>query len=120
MIYKTFEFRAVAIERDEPISDVPCGDCHACCVNLSPILTPQEFMTAKYMYTMLQSPEDAAPTIAVPRDNTGCFYLKSGKCSIYDDRPLACRQFDCRKGHYPPFKELVLKKFNIDLNDRGI
>jgi Fe-S-cluster containining protein len=23
-------------------------------------------------------------------------YLVNNKCSIYDDRPISCRQFDCR------------------------
>lgn len=25
-----------------------------------------------------------------------CGFLKKGKCSIYKDRPMACREFDCR------------------------
>lgn len=113
MIFKTYNIQAVSIERDYPGSDVPCGSCVECCVKLSPYLTPEEFQSGKYVYTFLNSPNNTIPCIAIPRDEEGCFYLDktTRKCKIYEDRPKACRQFDCRKGHYPNFKELALEKF---------
>lgn len=115
MKFKIFEIKAVAIERDDEESTVPCGSCADCCIFLSPILTPEEFMSGKYVYTLLTTPDPSLPSIGIPRDENGCYYLKEGKCSIYDDRPKACRQFDCRRNHYPPFKNLVKEKFNIEL-----
>lgn len=115
MIYKKFNIQAVAIERPEPEVNVPCDNCVRCCIDLSPILTPDEFMSGKYIYTLLNSENPDNPVIAIPRDNTGCYYLKNNKCSIYNDRPKACRQFDCRKGFYLPLQQLVKDKFNIDI-----
>lgn len=115
MIYKTFTIKAIAIENDIKESEVPCGLCAECCIKLSPILTPNEFISGKYVYTLTNSPNPNRPTISIPRDENGCYYFKDNKCSIYNDRPLACKQFDCREGHYPPFKDLVQEKFGINL-----
>lgn len=32
------------------------------------------------------------------QDENGCVYLKGNRCSIYKERPAACRRFDC-SGH---------------------
>lgn len=119
MIYKHYNLQVISIERDLPESDVPCGDCLQCCISLTPYLTPAEFESGKYIYTFLAGP-DGSPCIAIPRNAEGCIYLKDKKCSIYNDRPLACRQFDCRENHYPPFTDLVKQKFNIDLDNDNI
>lgn len=103
MIYKTFEIKAIAIERDIPYSDVPCHsvNCTECCERLSPYLTPEEFASGKYIYSFIDSGGDK-PTIAIPRTEQGCVYLDHNKrCTIYDIRPKACRQFDCRLNHSP-------------------
>ncbi len=111
MIFKTYNIQVIATHRSYiPESDVPCGTCNECCVKLSPNLTPEEFESGKYVYTLLTSSSNL-PQIAVPRTDKGCFYLSDSGCTIYEDRPIACRQFDCRKGHYPAFKELSLEKF---------
>lgn len=117
MRYKKFNITAVAIERPELDADVPCGTCTECCTKLSPILTPEEFITAKYVYTLLSSEDPSTPTIGIPRSEKGCYYFDGKQCTIYDDRPKACRQFDCRQGHYLGFKQLVLEKFNINLDE---
>ena len=120
MKFKSYQIHVVAIERDNPISDVPCGDCIQCCVRLSPNLTPEEFESGQYMYTLLSTPGQHTPNVAIPRGERGCFYLdENRKCSIYDRRPLACRQFDCREGHYPPFADLVKEKFNMEMKNES-
>lgn len=53
MIYKHYKISPVAIERDLPDSDVPCGDCVQCCTHLTPYLTPEEFESGQYIYTFL-------------------------------------------------------------------
>lgn len=117
MIYKHYKISPVAIERDLPDSDVPCGDCVQCCTHLTPYLTPEEFESGQYIYTFLTSPDNSTPTIAIPRTEDGCIYLKNNKCTIYHKRPKACRQFDCRMGHYLPFRDLVMEKFDIDISE---
>ena len=116
MQFKTYNIQAVSIHRDYvPFTEVPCGLCNQCCISLSPNLTPEEFESGKYIYTLLTSPNHNLPQIAIPRTEKGCIYFTGSECSIYNDRPIACRQFDCRQNHYPKFKELVKEKFNIDL-----
>ncbi|CAB4124380.1 Putative zinc- or iron-chelating domain containing protein [uncultured Caudovirales phage] len=97
MKYKTVSFKGIIIENDQPISDVPCGDCVKCCSGLSPYLTEAEFASGKYMYTFYRVGDADKPVIAIPRAKDGaCMYLVNSRCSIYEDRPYACRQFDCR------------------------
>lgn len=113
MIFKHYPISAISIERDIPEANVPCGDCNRCCISLTPYLTPTEFESGEYIWTLLTGP-NGEPCIAIPRTERGCIYYDNG-CTIYEKRPLACRQFDCREGHYLPFKEMVKEKFNIDL-----
>ena len=77
------------------------------------MLSSEEFESGKYIYTLLKTEFSDQPVIAIPRTEDGCIYLKNNKCSIYETRPHACRQFDCRKGHYPAFKDIALSKFNM-------
>lgn len=97
MEMKTFQFKGIAIKNDFPISDVPCGSCFDCCSKLTPHLTDEEFKSGKYAYTFMQSPISDEPVITIPKGvHGGCMYLVNNKCSIYDNRPISCRQFDCR------------------------
>jgi hypothetical protein len=73
----------------QPPVSVPCGTCVACCYHKVDLL-----------------PEEAARLDSVPDGNGGlmirqqddgaCIYLQQGGCSIYADRPTACRIYDCR------------------------
>jgi Fe-S-cluster containining protein len=105
MKYKTHNVKLVTIERDLEVSDVPCQtiDCTLCCEMLSPYLTENEVKSGKYIFTLMNNDVDPMkPIIAIPRTETGCIYFGvDRRCKIYEDRPLACRQFDCRKGHHP-------------------
>ena len=39
-----------------------------------------------------------APYLILDREPNGdCVYLRAGTCTIYDHRPYACREFDCRE-----------------------
>lgn len=103
-----------AMISDEPISDVPCGSCVACCKLLSPYLTPEEISSGKYPISLINGPN--GPVVALYRNiNGGCSMLKDDKCSIYEDRPFACRQYDCRKGHHPATNKVAKEKFGIDI-----
>lgn len=92
-----FSFQGITVETEFPESTVPCGKCYDCCSKLSPFLTEDEFKSGKYAYTFIVMPGSDVPAIAVPRTPSGgCMYLIDNKCSIYNDRPKACKQFDCR------------------------
>ena len=103
MKHQIFEIKAIAIQNDIEISDVPCNtiNCTECCEKLSPPLTAKEVNSGKYIYTFVDHGYDI-PVFAIPKTDTGCLYLSDKKqCKIYDYRPLSCRQFDCRKNHHP-------------------
>lgn len=97
MKLNTFQFKGITIERDVPLSDVPCGSCVDCCSKLTPYLTAEEFMSGQYAYTFMETGPNSEPAITIPKaQHGGCMYLVNNKCDIYHRRPKACRQFDCR------------------------
>ena len=80
--------------------DVPCGDCTACCRS-SQFVHVERDETA----TLSQIPEELLfPAPGEPRGNWlmgyneqgHCPMLVENRCSIYADRPRACRSYDCR------------------------
>lgn len=100
---------------DEVISEVPCGSCTLCCQKLSPYLTPEEIASGKYPISLVNPSQEqlnlnpnVGPLVVLYRKKEGgCGMFVDGKCSIYEDRPIACRQFDCRKGHHPSIPNMV-------------
>lgn len=103
-----------AVISDEPISDVPCGSCTLCCT-LTPYLTPEEVASGKYPLSLIEPTmdnirdnSDVGPIVTIYKNiNGGCGMFIDSKCSIYEYRPLACRQFDCRKGHHPTIPNML-------------
>ncbi len=110
-IYK-IEDDIICIVGEGPASDVPCGTCFACCL-ISPFLSPEEVLSKKYPISLEKS-EFGLDAMMYKDPVTGaCSMLKDNRCSIYDDRPMACRQFDCRKGHHPSTNKIAQEKFGI-------
>jgi len=113
--YETININLTSVISDEPIEDVPCGSCSLCCKTLSPFLTPAEIGSGLYPLMLIQPHPDAlidnpniGPTVVLHRKPSGgCSMHINDKCSIYDNRPLACRQFDCRKGHHPKISNMT-------------
>lgn len=112
---KIITVNLTSIGSNEPISNVPCGECVACCEKLTPYLTPEEVASGLYPLSLLQPTSehfainpDVGPIVVLYRKKEGgCGMLVDGKCSIYDYRPKSCRQFDCRKGHHPAIPNMV-------------
>ena len=113
--YHILNINLTAITVDDlPQSDVPCNGCSFCCQQLSPYLTPEEITSGKYPISLVQPSEqeiqevNAGPTVVLfMNKNRGCSMLLDNQCLIYNDRPLACRQFDCRKGHHPKIPDMT-------------
>lgn len=107
--YHIINVNLTAVSTDAPIADVPCGSCTLCCELLSPYLTPEEVASGKYPISLINPTEEQlrdhpeiGPTVSLYRKVTGgCAMFIDGRCSIYETRPIACRQYDCRKGHHP-------------------
>ncbi len=112
-----------SVSTNEPVIDVPCGSCTACCKLLSPHLTPEEVSSGKYPISLtmpsieiLAIDPTVGPVVTMFKNKDGgCTMFIDNKCSIYKDRPLACRQFDCRKGHHSKTNEIAKEKFGVDL-----
>jgi Fe-S-cluster containining protein len=107
--YNIININLTSIGSDEEIADVPCGSCTLCCEKLSPFLTPEEVASGLYPLSLIQPSEQemlenpkVGPIVSLYRKKEGgCGMFIDNKCSIYEYRPLSCRQFDCRKNHHP-------------------
>lgn len=79
---------------------VNCGDCNACCRASQFIhIRPDETRTIARIDKRLQFPAPGLPkgNLVLGYDDQGCCpMLKGGRCSIYDNRPMTCRTYDCR------------------------
>jgi Fe-S-cluster containining protein len=99
-------------------ADVPCGDCTACCTaSYYVYVRPDETRTlARIPRDRLVSlPGLPAGYLAMDWDARGhCPMLVEGRCSIYEDRPQTCRDFDCRifpaSGIDPAEKPLIAER----------
>jgi Fe-S-cluster containining protein len=81
-------------------SDVPCGSCTACCRSSQFVhIAPDERATLAVIPKELRFPAPRLPEghVLLGYDERGhCPMLVDGGCSIYENRPRACRVYDCR------------------------
>jgi Fe-S-cluster containining protein len=119
-IYNIVNINLTAIQNDAEIADVPCDGCTKCCETLAPYLTSDEISSGKYPLSITSpTPDDkisepkCGPIITLYKNpvTLGCGMFKDGICTIYDIRPIACRQFDCRKGHHHSLVKFAEEKF---------
>ncbi len=90
---------AQAIEGDGE-SDVPCGDCDACCRSSYFIeVKPADDAARRRIPAALLFDAPGAPAgyQVLGYDEAGrCPMLRASGCSVYPDRPRTCRTYDCR------------------------
>jgi len=85
--------------RGEAESDVPCGSCTACCRSSQFVLVAaDEHEARRAIPAELLFP---APFLAgahvLPYDDRGrCPMLGERGCTVYAERPMTCRTYDCR------------------------
>lgn len=75
-------------------ADVPCGDCVSCCKSGMEI--PLSFSMDAIWLACTVGPS-GPDHLAKKEDGKTCYYLDDDKCTIYDQRPIVCRSYDCRK-----------------------
>ncbi len=79
---------------------VPCGGCNACCRSSYFIhIRPEETQTLARIPEKLLFAAPGLPQghVLLGRYANGhCPMLQADKCSIYEHRPLTCRNYDCR------------------------
>lgn len=82
-------------------TEVPCGTCTECCkTNQGLFLHPEQGdnVDSYQTRTVIDRHGNAIHMLATTPDGA-CVYLGPTGCTIYEQRPLLCRSFDCRK-HY--------------------
>jgi uncharacterized protein len=81
-------------------TQVPCGDCTGCCTSsyFIPLRPQDEPALVKIPAEFLVSAPGQAPGHRMMgyRPDGSCPMLDAGRCSIYEHRPLTCRDYDCR------------------------
>jgi Fe-S-cluster containining protein len=81
-------------------SDVPCGQCNACCrASYFIHVAPQDVAAKAVIPSELLFAAPGAPPghQIMGFDEQGqCPMLKNDQCSIYAARPSTCRSYDCR------------------------
>jgi uncharacterized protein len=86
--------------RGERASDVPCGECTACCTSAQFVhIEPDEHDALAHIPAELLFPAPMQPRghLLLGYDERGhCPMLVDGACSIYAHRPRTCRTYDCR------------------------
>ncbi len=80
--------------------NVNCGDCNACCTSSYFIhIQPQETKTLAKINKQLLFPAPGLPkgNVLMGYDENGnCPMLLNNHCSIYKNRAITCRNYDCR------------------------
>lgn len=90
----------VATLRDDVPADVPCGSCNACCRTFHQLhLRPGERRARKRLPKEYLSVAPGLPPgylLLGYTEQGACPMLVGGRCTMYHDRPLVCRTYDCR------------------------
>lgn len=79
--------------------NVPCGTCTRCCYLKTISLHPDRGDKVEELNASLHRIDDGTGFRIVwtmPRKSGHCAYLVNERCTIYEDRPSTCREFDCR------------------------
>ena len=112
-IIQVFDLRVTTIEQfGNECGNEFCDGCEApCCGKLGiPLLTEAEFFSNRYPIKLIDVPELAAKNmVGLAIENGKCVFLKDNKCIIYDDRPQACKNYNCRED--PKAEDFVKKRF---------
>ena len=86
--------------RGERDAVVPCAGCTACCTSSQFVhIAPDETATLARIPAELLFPAPRMPRghMVLGYDEHGrCPMLVDDACSIYEDRPQTCRNYDCR------------------------
>jgi uncharacterized protein len=81
-------------------TEVPCGECRGCCVSsyFIPVrASDSRALTAIPIQFLVKAPNQPAGQMMMGyRDDGTCPMLAERECTIYQDRPQTCRDYDCR------------------------
>lgn len=94
-------------------STVPCDGCTVCCRGEDVVIRPQDGDDLQKYKTHLKLRNGDLVSVLDHKENSDeCVYLIDNKCSIYDDRPIVCRTYDCRFDFLSHTKAMHREGFN--------
>lgn len=85
--------RKVSTGETEPAS-VPCNGCIACCYYKSVDVNPAADDISQL--DVVPNPEQPGGFRLRKAENGACVHLTAIGCGVYDHRPVACKDYDCR------------------------
>lgn len=89
--------RDIAVFERNPSSGsvrVPCNGCTRCCTSDFPV---RLYGDERERFEHEPDPRDVAGEhVLLKKIDRVCVYLIDNKCSVYNERPLECRAYDCR------------------------
>lgn len=97
--FATWLSQTRAMLRGEAGPQVPCGDCVGCCVSSYPVPVrahESASLAAIPIQHLARSAYHHALIIALPDGRCPMLNADTNGCSIYAQRPLTCRDYDCR------------------------
>lgn len=75
---------------------VPCDGCRECCIN-SVIFLYEQDLLQNYESQLALNPQTGFYGFRLKQKPNGeCIYLDRNGCSIHNNAPRACKEFDCR------------------------
>ena len=101
------------IEKLPPLYFKGCGDCSKCCESkffLAPLILEDFDKVKPYFEIRAVKLDEIIPVMILVEDEV-CKYLENGKCSIYENRPPACKIYP-----FSPYFDDIF----IDLSCDGI
>jgi Fe-S-cluster containining protein len=103
-----------------------CSQCGLCCRMFLINLTEEEYRSGTYK-THLQKfgfiadfrkATGCGANILKHKEDGECIYLKENKCSVYNIRPSACREFFCTSKQ-KKFRTMIKQIDTFNLHKRG-
>jgi len=79
------------------LKTVPCGDCNLCCRSIGILLRDGDYDEhGKPRFITMGMNEEGRHYLGFHNDKQMCSYLGPDGCVIHNDKPEACKVFDCR------------------------
>jgi len=86
-----------------------CENCYECCKKLMALLILEDFKKVYNYFPILIAKFDFLKPVMLLSNDKYCPYLKNEKCSIYENRPPACRIYP-----YSPWYDKILLDISCD------
>ena len=114
---RVWNTKVTTVEQPGKNGHVSCEGCEApCCKGMFlPLLTAEECFSGRYPLKFIDIPElkkdvpNAGNVACLAMSETGCFFHKGNRCTIWGKHPRSCQVYDCRNDER--MREFVAKRF---------